>query len=102
MVFFVAKSYYRQRDTALLRAIQGHIMNNKLQQLLEQLIPFILFGIAIALVIGLFIMISYVLVWGIMLGAIIWAGYAIKNYFFPPYSPEKKDGRIIEHDDDIK
>ncbi len=73
-------------------------MNNKLQELFEQVIPFIVLGIAIALIIGLFIMLSYVLFWGILLGALIWVAVLIKNYLFPSL-PSKKEGRVIEHDD---
>lgn len=74
-------------------------MNNKLKAIFEQLIPFLLIGIAIALIIGLFIMLSYVLLWGFVLGAIIWAGFSIKNYLFPAHPTEKNEGRIIDHDD---
>jgi len=75
-------------------------MNNKFKQMLEQLPTFIVLGIAIAIIIGLFIMLSYVLVWGLLLGAIIWLVVMIKNYFFPPTSQDKHTGRIIEHDED--
>lgn len=75
-------------------------MNNKFKQMLELLPTFIILGIAIAMVIGLFIMLSYVLVWGLLLGAIIWLVVMIKNYFFPQSSQDKKAGRVIEHDDD--
>ena len=74
-------------------------MNNKLKAIFEQLTPFLLIGIAIALIIGLFIMLSYVLLWGFVLGAIIWAGFSIKNYLFPSHPTEKNEGRIIDHDD---
>ena len=56
-------------------------MDNKLQKFFEQLIPFIILGIAIALVVGLFIMLSYVLVWGLIIGGVIWLVAMIKNYF---------------------
>lgn len=79
--------------------IKGIYMSNKLQEIFEQLIPFILLGIAIALVIGLFIMLSYVLLYGIILGAIIWGGVMLKNYLFPANIDEKNEGRIIDHDD---
>lgn len=74
-------------------------MNKTLQQLLAQLIPFIMLGIGIALAIGLLIMFSYVLVWGILIGGVIWLIYVVKNYLFPTPSREKKKGRVIEHDD---
>lgn len=74
-------------------------MNNKFKQMLEQLPTFIILGIAIALIIGLFIMLSYVIVWGLLLGAIIWLVVVIKNYLSPFLSSKKNEGRIIEHDD---
>lgn len=73
-------------------------MNKSLTQIFAPLLPFIILGIAIALFIGLFIMLSYVLVWGIVLGGIFWLVAMIKNYLFPSYPADKKDGRIIEHD----
>ncbi|MCA0402567.1 MAG: hypothetical protein LCH30_02095 [Proteobacteria bacterium] len=77
-------------------------MNDKLQKLLESLVPFLILGFAAALVISLFIMLSYVLVWGLLIGAVLWGLYSIKNYLFPgetakPIKSHK--GRIIEHDD---
>lgn len=76
-------------------------MSNKFKQMLEQLPTFIVLGIAIALIIGVFIMLSYVVVWGLLLGGIIWLVVVIKNYLSPVISSSKhEDGRIIEHDDD--
>ncbi|GGI88819.1 hypothetical protein [Legionella impletisoli] len=74
-------------------------MDKKFQNILEQLIPFIILGIGIALAIGLLIMFSYVLVWGIVIGGVIWLVYFVKSYFFPDKAASKKNGRIIEHDD---
>lgn len=75
-------------------------MNKKLQQLLEQIIPFIILGIAIAFAIGLFVMFSYVLVWGILIGGVFWLISLVKNFFAPKKKhPSSKKGRIIEHDD---
>lgn len=72
-------------------------MDNKIKSYLEQLLPFIILGVAIAFAIGLFIFFSYVLVWGIIIGSGIWLIMMISNYFFPKTPPEKS-GRIIEHD----
>ena len=72
-------------------------MNNKIQQIFEQLVPFVVLGVSIALIIGLFIMLSYVLFWGILFGTGIWVAVKIKNYLFPSPLPKQK-GRIIEHD----
>lgn len=58
-------------------------MNGKLERLLGNLIPFMIIGIAIALMIGLFIMFSYVLMWGLLIGGVLWVIYSIKNLLFP-------------------
>jgi len=77
-------------------------MNIKLQRIIGQLIPFILIGIIIAFSIGLLVIFSYVLMWGLLIGAVIWVTITVKNYFFPRQSPVKTPGRVIEHEDDIK
>lgn len=74
-------------------------MNTKLKQMLEQLPIFIVLGVAIALVVGLFIMLSYVVIWGLVIGAVIWLVMMLKNYLFPTSPADKNEGRIIEHDD---
>lgn len=76
----------------------GSIMN-KLELFFEQLLPFILAGIALALVVGLVVVFSYVLLWGVLLGFVIWIIYFVKNLFSRSRSTKKKDGNIIEHDD---
>jgi len=74
-------------------------MNDKLQKLLETLIPFIVLGISIALLIGLLIMFSYIFVWGLLIGGVLWLVALAKQYFFPVETVKKSKGRIIEHDD---
>lgn len=66
--------------------------------MLAQIPSFLVLGIAIALIVGLFIMLSYVLVWGIFLGGLIWIAMLIKNLLFPRLTNNKK-GRILDHDD---
>ncbi|ARG96455.1 hypothetical protein [Legionella micdadei] len=77
-------------------------MNGKVERIFQNLIPFLILGIAIALVIGLFIMFSYVLMWGFLIGSVMWAIYSVKNFLFPRQvskPPVKTKGRIIEHND---
>lgn len=73
-------------------------MKKTVQQIFEPLVPFIILGVAIALIIGLLIMLSYVLVWGIVLGGILWLAVIVKNLLFPPHTADKNEGRVIEHD----
>lgn len=79
--------------------------NNYLRVLINSFVPFITLGVAFALIIGLVIMFSYVLVWGIFIGVILWIVASIKAYFFSsrPTTTTKSGviihGRIIEHED---
>ena len=74
-------------------------MNKKLQQLFEHIMPFIMIGMAMALLIGLLFVFSYVLVWGFLIGGLLWIITAAKQYLFPNDTSRKEEGRIIEHDD---
>lgn len=79
-------------------------MYEKLQRLFGTVLPYLVLGIAVALILGLFIMLSYVLLWGIMIGGILWAVAAIKKYVASitgkdtPIVKSQKRGRTIEHD----
>ncbi|MBA2653310.1 MAG: hypothetical protein H0U73_13760 [Tatlockia sp.] len=77
-------------------------MNKKTSQLTESIIPFLILGIAIALIVGIFIMFSYVLFWGLIVGAVLWIVNSIKNFLSAKEvskSPEKIKGNIFEHND---
>ncbi len=78
------------------------MMNNKLQRLIAQFMPFLIVGIVIAVFISVLILFSYALLWGVVIGGTIWLIALIKKTFFPakkPSSPQQHQGRIIEHDD---
>jgi hypothetical protein len=81
-------------------------MNDKspFLKIFENLVPFIIAGVAIALFLGLLVMFSYVIVWGLIIGGILWIVATVKEYLFPSTSTKtevikKNQGRIIEHDD---
>jgi hypothetical protein len=79
-------------------------MPPSIKQFLQQLPPFILIGISIALAVGIFIVFSYVLIWGILIGAILWGANLLVEYLksknIIPNNNKKKpsQGRIIDHD----
>lgn len=80
-------------------------MNNYLRILTNSIVPFMMLGIAVALIIGLIIMFSYVLVWGIFIGVIFWIAASVKEYFFPSTTTESTvviRGRIIEQKNNSK
>lgn len=71
-----------------------------IKRLATQLAPYFILGFAIALLVGIFILLSYVLVWGLLIGVVLWLVARIKLYLKQkPDLTEHKTGRIIEHDD---
>jgi hypothetical protein len=76
-------------------------MPQLLKHLFQQLPPFILLGISIALGIGIFMLFSYMLLWGLLIGAVLWGINLVVQYFRsvsePPASKPSK-GRVIDHD----
>jgi len=78
-------------------------MNIKLKHLFENIVPFLILGVSIALLVGFFIMFSYILFWGLIIGLVLWGLAFVKNLFLsgmhPKKEPEKNKGRIIEHSD---
>lgn len=74
-------------------------MNNKLARVLGQLIPYIIAGITIISAIGLFILFYYIVIWGIVVGLILWLATFIKQRFFKQQrSMQPRKGRIINYD----
>lgn len=75
-------------------------MSQPLKHFFQQLPPFILIGIAIALAVGIFIVFSYVLVWGLVIGGILWGINSLVQYFQRQTQPEPRrtKGRVIDHD----
>jgi hypothetical protein len=73
-------------------------MITKFQVFWQNLIPFLILGFIVALGISIFIMFSYVLIWGFIIGAVFWAVAWIKRFFFPKSEIMNSEGRIIEQD----
>jgi uncharacterized Tic20 family protein len=72
-------------------------------KILEAILPYLYLGITIALMIGFLIILSYVFIWGILIGFIIYIGVFIKERFFSKNktvtNKKKHKGRVIDHDD---
>ncbi|MDF1646439.1 MAG: hypothetical protein P1U61_05625 [Legionellaceae bacterium] len=77
-------------------------MPQLLKHFFQQLPPFILLGIVIAFAAGIFMLFSYVLIWGLAIGAVLWGVNLIYQYFShssssnTPIKPSK--GQVIDHD----
>lgn len=74
-------------------------MKSHISARLLQLLPFLWVGIAIALAIGVFLVLSYVFVWGLIIGGILWIFSLIKDYFSEKkQAPPSPTGRVIDHE----
>lgn len=80
--------------------ISGTFMSNKIRQLMESGIPFLILGISIAFIFAMLIFFSYILIWGIIIGSILGLISWIKYRFFSSKPQKTHKGRIIEHDDE--
>lgn len=80
-------------------------MNIKLEfdKIFRSLNPFLICGITIAALMALLFLFSYILIWGIIIGAVLWMFFLIKQFLFPTTSKvvikRETKGRIIEHED---
>lgn len=76
-------------------------MNSSLSHILRALIPYFLLGMSIAFLIGICILLSYVLFWGVIIGVVLWFIVRIKAFFHTTTVPSKHSstGRVFEHHD---
>jgi hypothetical protein len=77
-------------------------MPQSLKHFFKQLPPFILIGISIALAIAIFIVFSYVLLWGLVIGAMLWGITTLMQYFRGLSSTnaiKPSKGRVIDHEE---
>lgn len=74
----------------------------KKNTLLESLIPFLILGISVVVFIAVMVLLSYVLIWGLVIGAVLWSIFFIKEKLFPSSqqanAPQQK-GRVIDYDE---
>lgn len=73
-----------------------------MKKILDRLIPFVVLGVVLVIFVFGIIFLSYLLIWGAIIGLILFVIGWVKEKFSRTRgrsSPEmKKEGRIIEHD----
>lgn len=78
-------------------------MTGLFKQLAQQLPSFIMIGIAIIFAVVVFMIFSYILLWGLFIGLILWGIFAAIQYISslskPTPAQQKKQNRVIEHDE---
>ncbi len=75
-----------------------------IEQVINRIAPFFVIGIGVAFIVFMIFVLSYVVFWGAIIGALLYIGFYIKETFFASKSifPQKKTKhrpRIYEHDD---
>jgi hypothetical protein len=103
---YLGRTRARPRDRARMALVfvqsphikTGKTMNKKLHEILESIAPFVIIGIAIAASIGLLFLFIHAIFWGVVIGCVLWAFFAIKQRFFPGKQSKESTGRIIDHD----
>ena len=75
-------------------------MKNALSRLLLQIVPYLWFGLFILIGLAGLILLSYLLIWGAILGVLLYAIFYVKQRFFTKNRPPvRKMGRIYDQDD---
>ena len=80
-------------------------MKTQFNRMLEKFVPFLVVGISLVSVFALMILFSYLFIWGLIVGGVIWLATLIKQHFGRHASQNTihsshRQGRIIEHDRD--
>lgn len=74
-----------------------------MRRLINQLLPFLLLGIAIVVFAFGIMLLAYLFLFGAIIGLVLFIIAWIRNTFFPPRQPpaniQKKTGRIIDSND---
>lgn len=72
-----------------------------MQRFINQLLPFLFVGIAIAAFAFGIVLLAYLFLFGALVGVALFIISWIRYKFFPPKMPEKrkKSGRVIDSDD---
>ncbi len=78
-------------------------MENMQPTLGQKIMPFLILGISLAVLVVAVIFIFYVVVWGLVIGLILFGVAWVKEKFFPQKASvnvaKESFGRTIEHDD---
>ena len=74
-------------------------MQNRKPSFVDKLIPYLFVGMVLATLVGLAVIFSVLLLWGLVIGFVLYVVMWIKNKLFPRKQAKSKKGRIIEHKD---
>lgn len=72
-------------------------MNYRSSRFAKQLTPFLMLGVSVAFLFAVLMMLSYVLVWGLIVGVALWSIVRIKLFFTQSSSSLKtQSGQVID------
>lgn len=74
-----------------------------MKKMLAKIVPFLFLGMMLVILIVGFILLSYLLIWGAIIGLVLFLIAWVREKLFPSRQLTKTDkstsGRIIDHDD---
>ena len=77
-------------------------MLEKIQEIVDKFIPYLMLGIGIAMLIGLLILLAHMVIAGLIIGTLLFIIQAIRERFFSGRRSkvhlDEEGHRIIEHD----
>ena len=68
-------------------------MKINIQKTLDEILPWLIIGLGVSLFIGLLMVLSYVFIWGLVIGALLWVGFRVKL----AWSKQNSQSSTIEH-----
>lgn len=74
-------------------------MHKSVPKIFDRVMPFLIMGFTVAFLIAALVFLSYILLWGVLIGLVLFAINYIRQRFFAKADNGEQSGRIIEHDD---
>lgn len=67
---------------------------------IETIIPYLVFGISIAVVVSLIVLFFYLFMWGVIIGLVLWAIMAVKEKIFPSPKSQNTSHKVLHVEED--
>jgi hypothetical protein len=67
---------------------------------IETIMPYLVFGISIAVVVSLIVLFFYLFMWGVIIGLVLWAIMALKEKIFPSSQEKDVSHKVLHVEED--
>jgi hypothetical protein len=78
------------------------IMNKKTLEgkFIEAILPYLIFGISIAVAVSLIVIFFYLFMWGLIIGLVLWGIMTLKEKFFPSTDKAHVSHKVLHVEED--